>query len=147
MCIIAQYVNDYVHCRNGQPPKSKPALRAFAAAVILRDNLLGIDTAVAAAACTGASLPAVRAAVEILQTGDPHLARDVLRGFEPLLQTAAEIRNRVQLIETFKSASVEDRIAFAQTVGVEMLFNDVVAPALETMPAGTKANGAAVYSS
>jgi hypothetical protein len=130
MCLVSDFVNDFVRCRRGRLPAPNRALLAFKAAAILRDRLLGIDTMVKAAACTGATMPSVKAAQIILQSDDPRLVRDVLRGFLPLLKTAAGIRDRINMTAAFKRASPAERAAFAAAVGAEVLFETAVSPAL-----------------
>jgi hypothetical protein len=127
MGLITDYVNSRARCRVGRLPKSNRVVQAFAAALILRDQLLGIRTAVAAAAWTGVSLPSVRAATEILEY--PDLALAVLKGHEPLLRTATKIRNRVRLIAGFKKATPEDLIALTHAIGAATLLNTAIIPA------------------
>lgn len=130
MCAITVYVNNSVHHHYGRPPKRNPALQAFAAAQMLREGRIGIDTAVKAAAATGVTRAAVKAAQIILESGDENLAADVLQGWESLSRAANKIRRRVKLIEAFKSATPDDRIAFARVIGPTELFEAAIEPAL-----------------
>jgi hypothetical protein len=66
----------------------------------------------------------------LLQTGDTDLVRDVLRGHAPLIPTAAKIRNRIRLLESFRAATPEDLAALTDAVGAEKLFDAAIAPAL-----------------
>lgn len=130
MCSISVYVNNCVHHHYGRPPKRNPAFQAFVAAHLLLEGVLGIDTAVKAAAATGTTRDAVRDALIILQNGDENLAADVLQGFEPLSRAADKVRGRVKLVEAFKSATPDDRIAFARVIGPTELFEAAIEPAL-----------------
>jgi hypothetical protein len=130
MCSISVYVNNSVHHHYGRPPKRNPALQAFAAAQMLREGWLGIDTAVKAAAATGVTRAAVKAAQIILESGDENLAADVLQGWEPLSGAADKVRGRAKLIEAFKGATPDDRIAFARVIGPTELFEAAIEPAL-----------------
>jgi len=100
------------------------------AAQLLRDRVLGIDTITKAAVCTGVSRGYVRAAEVILVSESPELAIDVLRGRQTLLKAAKKVRNRARLIESFKAATPEDRIALGHAVGVGTLFDTMIVPAL-----------------
>ena len=129
MCAINVYVNNSVHHHYGRPPKRNPALQAFAAAQMLREGWLGIDTAVKAAAATGVTRAAVKAAQIILES-DENLAAVVLQGWEPLSRAADKVRGRVKLIEAFNNANSDDRAELGRVVGASELFDIVVAPAL-----------------
>jgi hypothetical protein len=130
MCSISVYVNKCVHHHYGRPPKRNAAFQAFAAAQMLREGWLGIDTAVKAAAATGVTRAAVKAAQIILESGDENLAADVLQGRESLLRAADKVRGRVKLVEAFNSATPDDRIAFARVIGPTELFEAAIEPAL-----------------
>ena len=130
MCTITAHVNDRLHHHYGRSPKRNPALQAFVAAQMLREGWLGIDTAVKAAAATGVTRAAVKDAQIILESGDENLAADVLQGWESLSRAADKVRGRVKLVEAFKSATPDDRIAFARVIGPTELFEAAVAPAL-----------------
>ena len=130
MCAITVYVNDRLHHHYGRSPKRNPALQAFLAVYLLRERVLGVDTIVKAAVATGTTRDAVRAALIILQNGDENLAADVLQGWESLSRAADKVRGRVKLVEAFKSATPDDRIAFARVIGPTELFEAAIEPAL-----------------
>ena len=110
--------------------KRNPALQAFIAVYLLRERALGIDTIVKAAVATGTTRAAVHAALIVLQNGDEGLAASVLKGWESLSRAADKVRGRVKLIEAFKSATPDDRVAFARAIGPTELFEAAIEPAL-----------------
>ncbi len=130
MCSIQTYVNVCARNYGGQPPRQNHALQAFVAAHMLRHGLLGIDTITAAAVCTGSSRALVKSALVILQSENASLVTDILVGRCTLLKAAKKVANRAQLIESFKSATLEDRIAFGNAVGVATLWDSTIVPAL-----------------
>jgi hypothetical protein len=130
MCAITVYVNDRIHHHHGRGPKPNAALQAFVAAHLLRERVLGIDTAVKAAAATGVTRAAVKAAQTVIQNGNQDLVQQVLRGWEPLSRAADKVRGRVKLIEAFETATPDDRIAFARAIGPTELFDNVISLAL-----------------
>ena len=54
----------------------------------------------------------------------------MLQGRESLSCAADKVRGRVKLVEAFKSAMPDDRIAFARVIRPTELFEAAVAPAL-----------------
>ena len=127
---ISTYVNDCLHHHHGQSLKRNPAAQGLVAAYLLREGVLGIDTTLKAAAATGTTRDGVRDALILLQNGDETLAADVLQGRESLSRAADKVRGRVKLVEAFKSATPDDRIAFARVIGPTELFEAAVAPAI-----------------
>ena len=130
MCAVTVYVNDRLHHHHGQSPKRNLALQAFVAVYLLRERVFGVDTITKAAVATGTTRAAVHAALIIQQNGDENLAADVLQGRESLLRAADKVRGRVKLVEAFKNATPDDRIAFARVIGPTELFEAAVAPAI-----------------
>ena len=106
------------------------ALRGFMAARVVLGLPIPRTTIAAAAMCCGSNVTYVRAALAVLKTEDPALQQQVLEGCCSLLATAAEVRNRSALIDAYRTASTADRIAFAKAVGADMLFDNVVVPAV-----------------
>jgi hypothetical protein len=122
---------------------------------MLRDGLFGVTTALGAANCTGMTLPSVKAATTILETGDDSLAVAVLKGQQPLLKTAARIRSHARLISDFLKASPEGRAALAPKVAAikgsfsaedVLALTAVVEKAAADWNEKIKTNGAAVHS-
>jgi len=130
MNTISTYVNNRLHHHHGRPPKRNRALQAFVAVYLLRERAFGIDTIVKAAVATGVTRAAVKAAQIIVESGDELLAADVLQGWETLSRAADMVRGRVKLVEAFKSATPDDRIAFARVIGPTELFEAAIEPAL-----------------
>jgi len=52
----------------------------------------------------------------------------VLRGEVPVLVAAAQVEGLARLLTAFAAASAETKVAFAETVGVETLFDTAIAP-------------------
>jgi hypothetical protein len=94
-----------------------------------RGWLLGIKTQAEAAAMFGSNPRYVAAAVVVLMTEDVALLNSVLAGELPLLEAAKMARKRAGLVSAFRSASPQDRIAFAKVVGPDVVFDEVVCPA------------------
>ena len=130
MCSISAYVNICARHYAGQPPSQNPALQAFVAAHMLRHRLFGIETVTAAAVCTGSSRNLVKAALTVLQSENDSLVTDILVGRRTLLKAAMEVANRAQLISSFKSATLEDRIAFGNAVGPSAIWDSTIAPSI-----------------
>ena len=130
MCSISAYVNVVARHYGGCPPKQNPSLRALVAATLLRKGEFGVNTVTAAAVCTGSSRNLVKAALIVLQAEDDSLVTDVLVGRRTLLKAANKVANRAQLIESFKSATLEDRIAFGAAVGPAAIWDSTIAPAI-----------------
>jgi hypothetical protein len=68
--------------------------------------------------------------VVVLESEDTALLFDVLHGAVPLLEAAEKAKARSALVVAFRGASEEDRIAFARTIGADLVFDTVVVPAL-----------------
>lgn len=130
MCAITVYVNNSLRHHYGRSPKRNAALQAFLAVHLLRERVFGVDTITKAAIATGTTRNAVHAALIILQNGDENLAANVLQGRESLSRAADKVRGRVKLVEAFKSATPDDRIAFARVIGPTELFEAAIAPAI-----------------
>jgi hypothetical protein len=128
--LLQKYVNGARH-HHGRAPKQNRALQAFIGAYLVRERVLGIDTATKAAIATGVTRGAVEAALIILQSeGTDLLASHVLSGRETLTRGAKTVRGRVKLIDAFKTASADDRAALGHVFGAAELFDTVISPAL-----------------
>ena len=127
MGVIADFVNSSLHHRNGVAPPPNPTLRAFTGAWLLQHGLLGVDTVTKAVVVAGSSRPSVEAALVILKSEDEQLLGLVLVGDISLQNAAARVKRRADLIASFRSAWPEDRVAFAQAVGPDAVFDSLVA--------------------
>jgi hypothetical protein len=78
-----------------------------------------VSNQVRAAELVGSSRRYVEAAVWILQAEDPALLADVLAGRKALLERAANLRQRADLITAFRRATLHDRQKSGATIGVE----------------------------
>jgi hypothetical protein len=108
MCPIEIYVNHQRHHR-GRPPKYNRALQAFIGVHLLRKHELGVDSIAKAAIASGTA--------------------GVLAGRETLFRAASRVRGRVKLIETFRAATADDRVALGRVIGATQLFDAAIAPA------------------
>ena len=114
----------------GRPPSETEISRALFAAQLLRDRAYGVNTITAAAIVTNVTRPAVKAALLILQAEADLLATDVLERRVSLLEAGKVVRIPRPLITTYKAADRNDRAALGEVVGVDELFDEVVAPSL-----------------
>ena len=130
MCVIANFVNKQARHHAGQPPGPNRALQAFIAAQLLRERKFGITSVTAAAIITDSSRVAVKDALTILQAEDEELVARVLKGRTTSAHAAAQVRSRARLVDAFRSATADDRIAFGRAVGPATLFDTTVMPAL-----------------
>jgi|SRR5262245_61615694 len=108
----------------------RAALQAVTAARAYLDKLAWAPTIVIAAKSCGSTPSYVAAAIVILRSKDDHALQLVLRGSWSLVETAARLKPRVELIEAFNQASRSDRIALGRTVGVDTVWDSVIAPAV-----------------
>jgi hypothetical protein len=131
MCCLAVYVNKNVHHRPGRALKRSFTVQAFTAARLLQEGLFGVRTITQASIACGVSPRYVAAALTILQTRDEVLADAVLTGREPLLSTAANMRNCATLVTALENATADEIITFSRVVNPTALFDSVIVPALE----------------
>ena len=90
----------------------------------------GVITGDQAALFAGCSRPLVDAARIIIESKDKSLIDAVLAGRVTLTAAAAAFRRRVRLVESYRKASLADRVAFAQAIGPTELFDTTITPAL-----------------
>jgi len=81
----------------------------------------------AAAEACGSNVKYIQAAIVLLRADNASLVRDVRRGNISLLQAAREAQRLVNLITAYRAATDPDRVAFAKAVGVETVFDPLVA--------------------
>jgi hypothetical protein len=108
----------------------RAALQAITAARAYLDKLPWAPTIADAARCHGSTTSYVVAAIAILRSNDEHALQLVLCGARSLLETAARLKPRVKLIDAFNRATPSDRLALGQAVGVDKVWDAVIAPAL-----------------
>jgi hypothetical protein len=141
--------------RNGQQRQSPrqqfrkgictAALRAFTAGELYRDQQFQLTLAEAALR-VGSNIAYVRAAIILLEHGDPVLINRVLYGKCNILEAAASVAVVVKLVTAFKLATSENlatfsaisgmadlstsakRTAAANRLGTETVWNDMIAP-------------------
>jgi hypothetical protein len=95
------------------------------------DGVYGVTTGDCVARLAGCSGPLVDAARIVWQSGDKALIEAVCTGRMSLTAAAAAYRYRVRLIQSFKKAGPEDRVALAHAIGPTELFDAAIAPALD----------------
>jgi hypothetical protein len=103
-----------------------PHRRAFLGAdlVLGRLHLVKPTTAQAARLC-GVSTTYVRAARRIAYCR-PDLRSSTENGLHPLISP----KRKLDLVEAWNAASNDERVAFAQRIGVARVFDECIAPAL-----------------
>jgi hypothetical protein len=127
--VIQSHVNRARH-HHGRSPRQNRALQAFVGAYLFRERALGIDTITRAAIAAGVTRSSVSAALIILQSEQSLLAAYVLSGRETLNRAAKTVHSQVRLIEAFKTATADDRVALGRMIGATQLFDASIAPAL-----------------
>ena len=85
---------------------------------------------VEAAEMTGANTRYVAAALILVKAEASELLEEVKRGRLPLLQAARRVAKVAALVDAFRHADADEKVEFARTVGAEILFDDLVSPAL-----------------
>jgi hypothetical protein len=113
--------------RNGQ---RAAVVRALTGASILLGLPVKVSSQARAAELVGSNIHYVEAAVWVLQAEDSTLLADVLAGRKPLLETAAKVRRRANLIAAYRKATLNDREKFGSTVGVGKIWDEAIAPSL-----------------
>jgi hypothetical protein len=105
------------------------ALRAFSGAQLV----LNRDVSPADAADWVGSNPAyIRAMVALIRNEDESLINSVLAGELQVLTAAAQVKGLAQLLKAYAMATAETKAAFGRAVGIDDVFDRVVAPALAT---------------
>jgi hypothetical protein len=115
------------HLRDGQ---CAAASRADTAARILLGLPVSAGSLAIAARMCGSNVAYVAAAVVLIQAEDASLSTRVRRGHVPLLEAAESVKSRAALIKAFRKAAPADLAALSRTVGVDRVFDSVIAPAL-----------------
>jgi hypothetical protein len=100
------------------------ARRALTAAAIY-GTAIGPTLVKAARGC-GTTVPYVRAALILRNSGDGSLVADVLEGQTSLLVAAARVEAVVKLAKAYRATSTTDRIAWARGEGIDPLFEMLV---------------------
>ena len=131
MSVYSTFVNSVIRVRGGQPPKRSLALQAFTGASLLRDGVLGVETRTQAAFAVGVPPAYITAAGIILAAGDDVLAKEALSGgTAAMFAVAKKLETRAALVSAFRNASLADRAALGDVVGIDAVFDEVIAPAL-----------------
>jgi hypothetical protein len=86
----------------------------------------------AAAEQYGVSLQYVTAMTVVLATEDPDLLDQVIAGELPLLSTAENNKARARFVEAFRAMTATDKAAAGATLSAEILFDELVIPAIGT---------------
>jgi hypothetical protein len=113
--------------RRGQ---RRAVLRALTGARILLGLPIEASSQAGVAELVGSNIRYVEAGIAVLQAEDPALVTDVLAGRKRLLDAAAKVRRRADLIAAYRRATLEDRAAVGPTIGVEQVFDEMIAPSL-----------------
>jgi hypothetical protein len=70
------------------------------------------------------------AAATVIDAESPGLIENVLRGHVGLLEAAESVRRRVRLVKAYREADPDDRKALGKMVGIDRVFDEVIAPLL-----------------
>jgi hypothetical protein len=77
------------------------------------------------------STPAyVNAMITLMEADEDDLVFAVLVGQVPLLEAAAHVRKRTKLVKTYRASDADARKALGQSVGVDNVWDEVLAPNL-----------------
>jgi len=76
----------------------------------------------------GANLAYTRAMITLIKAEDDHALELVLRGSWPLLETAARLKARANLIAAYRKTDAADHRAFGRQIGPAQVWDDVIAP-------------------
>jgi hypothetical protein len=104
--------------------------RAFAGARLWKGQPVVPSTQAEAARLVGSTPLYIAAAATVLEAENPVLIDYVLRGNRGLLEAAESVRKRVRLVKAYREADRDDRKAFGKTIGVDNVFDELVAPLL-----------------
>jgi hypothetical protein len=140
MSVYRNFVNSALRTRGGQPPKRSFVTQAFTGASLLRDGVFGITTDTQAGFACGVHPGYVAAATVIMNAGDDILTGNVLSGKLSMFAAAKQVKTRAALVSSYRDASLVDRAALGVVVGADVIFDEVVVPALDptaNMPAVT----------
>jgi hypothetical protein len=119
--------------RPRQPRRSyrdSAVARAVAGAQLWKGQLGAPRTQAQAARLVGSTPLYVAAAAAVIDAKTPGLIERVLRGHVGLLAAAESIRRQVRLVKAYRQADRNDRKAFCKTIGVDNVFDELVAPLL-----------------
>lgn len=125
-------------CQRPRRPRHRPQFRdgqrvavrhALTAAKIFLHKIE--PTVKAAARACGSNVPYVRAALVLLEVGNPVLMTRVLVGQANLLEAARDAQHLAGLVKAYRTAAPADHIEFARLIGPDALFDGAVAPAAD----------------
>jgi hypothetical protein len=92
--------------------------------------LAGGCTQKEAAIALDSNAPYTAAMVGLIQTEDQSLIDSVIRGDEPELKTAKEVKARADFIALYQQLTPADKAAIGRTIGVGAIWDEMIVPAL-----------------
>lgn len=104
------------------------AVRAYFAAHAYLERR--VPSLTAAAESCGASLHYVQAMIVLVKAENTSLLKRVLAGEVPVLAAAKQTKQLARLVDAYRNASADEKVAFARAVGPTTLFDDSLIPAL-----------------
>ena len=104
--------------------------RALAAAYIRLGIPISASSSQSAAEMCGSNRRYVDAAITLLQAEDDHALELVLRGSWSLLETAARLKTRADLITAIRKSTPSDQAVVGRTVGVDVIWDNMIVPTL-----------------
>jgi hypothetical protein len=104
--------------------------RAFIAGQLLLGLPVKPETQAEAAKLVGSTPLYVAAAITLLEAEAPGLIESVVRGDISLLKAAETVRKRVRLVRAYREADRNDRRALGKAIGIDNVFDEIIAPSL-----------------
>jgi hypothetical protein len=105
-------------------------VRAVTAAQLYLGKPVTLPSLAAAAEACGSNCPYVKAAITLLNSEDADLINRVLTGEVGLLDAAAAVEKRAQLIAAYREAHVGDLAALGKAVGPGDVWDHVIVPSI-----------------
>ena len=121
-----KHKSPYRHFRYGQRAAARKALTA--AKLRLGIPLQRPSSVRGASEQCGANPVYTAAMITLLKAEDKHALDLVLRGSWSLLETAARLKPRADLIAAFRKTSSSDHAALGRATGPDVMWDDCIAP-------------------
>jgi hypothetical protein len=87
-------------------------------------------TLAAAAACCGASLGYVWAALILIKSENAAVMSDVLAGRVPLITAAKQLKGAAEIVTAYRKSNAKELVTFGKIVGLTDVWDHVINPAI-----------------
>jgi hypothetical protein len=104
--------------------------RAFTGARLYLGLPVKPDTYADAATMVASSPTYIQAAIAVIQSEDAKLKADIILGNISLLAAAKKISKRAKLVQAYRDAGPEDRVALGRVEGVANIWDEVIVPSV-----------------